>query len=692
MSKQSKYLAIFQVGPVQEFIQSAKKTLDYWSGSFLLSNFCAVAIRQIGRDDTLSNPPKERVIFPSVAENPLFKHIDSTNAAFPWSGRAEDDVYRPSIPNRLFCLLEGCQTDVSEALDKARRAVDGAWEQIQTEILLVLDDQGIDDVWRNIWKRQVKKPFEILHVWLEWPQDSGIDYPAAYRRTESLMGSRKATRWFEAEPPEEGHKCSLCGIREALHLSHANPHITRKDIRDDWDSIVQPRLRFSFRKGETLCAVCTVKRLAPRFVFRKALDIPSTSTVATAATVESLIANRTNALQCCVDAFVRSIRDIRQADVDEPAPGKSDPLPKHKDAPGFDWVDGDWFYDNHYRNLKLRYAGKAEKLDRADTARKSLFEMIESTLEEKKVADMERPETAPAGLAQSSRHLRCLPPTKYYAVLVADGDDMGERLGSMRTIEEHEELSRRLAAFSTSQAIDVLQTQHLGYVVYFGGDEGAAFLALEDLLDAMGQLRKRWGEYVEAPLAAGGIGAPTLSVGVSIAHHQDGLRGAVAAAHEAIHAAKSLPGKDSFCITLNRRSSGTFTCRSRWSYDGFEVLPFLECFVEAYRGNDLSPAWIQDFRREAGALGDPREDLQPSLLHDWITSRTSLCVDEAARIMRRHSQREAAGDIVQRLIDGAGDLLRKLESYSNNTYNRNRFQDFLTLMDVAQYVAKGGGQ
>jgi CRISPR-associated protein Cmr2 len=140
MSERRKHFGLLQIGPVQEFIQTAKKTVDYWSGSFILSYFCSVAINHIGKD---------KVIFPSVHANPLFAH--ASTHPLPWVDSAKEDVYRPSLPNRLFCQLDE-NLDAGVVLSEAKELIKEKWMIIQKEIFSTFPSQvfGLNKTWTTM--------------------------------------------------------------------------------------------------------------------------------------------------------------------------------------------------------------------------------------------------------------------------------------------------------------------------------------------------------------------------------------------------------------------------------------------------------------------------------------------------------------------------------------------------------------
>lgn len=666
MSDDRHYLAIFQIGPVQEFIQTAKKITDYWSGSFLLSYFCANAVHIIGED---------QVIFPSVNKNRLYVQADKP---LPWL-KPDDETLRPSLPNRLLCRLTAqSDEEVSEKLAAARTKVRDRWKEVQEIIWKNLPDQVKNShLIKQIWDRQVLHPLEILYVWKVWSGEDQ-DYSQEYQEIEALMGARKASRWFGEEKPEPGHKCSLCGERQALH---SNKGAWRSEIRQEWKTKMRAAkegLRYRFRQGETLCAICTVKRLAPYLVFGKTLDTPSTSTVAMGAVVKKILGKKDNPI------FLKKIEEfrkkVRTAAKDADEPSESDPLPLNEAAEGLLDMDGDWFYPEFYSKLSNDLHKKPKStasIKAADEARENLLKAWETKASEK------------------------LRPWKYYAVLAADGDNLGKALGSVKSENGHRVLSAALAAFSQEHAIKVLERRHLGYVVYFGGDEGAAFLALEDLFKALRLLRKSWEDNVVPAFKAHSpaADAPTLSMGAVVAHHQRGLRGVIRRAQEALVRAKDeIHKKDGFCVILDRRSGGTISCRSKWLLDGLDVPDLLDRLVTAYREGVLSSGWVHDLQQLAGAVGDPPRNLKgqnsegKDVRQDWVKNAAKMCASETARLMRRHCRGKEHVEAVVELAAELEKLNTELLAGITQNLNEGRFNDFINLMVLAQYVAKGGGR
>lgn len=180
------YLLLITIGPVQEFIASARRSRDLWLGSWLLSDLArevahAIALRE-GFD---------RLIFPAPA---------GVEALAPGGD--------PGVPNKILARVS---TDPAQ-LEPELRALAGAR-------LRALGEQAL---------AQVSGPFALdaalaqITELLEWywaalPLPAGADYPAVRARLEALGSARKLTRDFaRVSSAAPVPKSSIDGQRESV--------------------------------------------------------------------------------------------------------------------------------------------------------------------------------------------------------------------------------------------------------------------------------------------------------------------------------------------------------------------------------------------------------------------------------------------------------------------------------------------
>ena len=170
-------------------------------------------------------------------------------------------------------------------------------------------------------------------------------------------------------------------------------------------------------------------------------------------------------------------------------------------------------------------------------------------------------------LAGLTTHLKRLvkqngEPGAYYAVLIADGDNIGAKLMQCQSPDEHRELSRRLSAFAGSVRSIVERFQ--GALVFAAGEDVTAFVPIDTAIDCAEALRRRFLEVVNT-----GDSEPraTLSVGIAIGHFQDSLEDLLEAGRTMEHFAKELAGKNALAMQYRARSGSGIKFRYSWNSD-----------------------------------------------------------------------------------------------------------------------------
>lgn len=242
----SKSVVAFTVGPVQGFIEEARRTRDLWMGSQILVALIRGAARA------------------AVAAG--------ADLIYPKSAEVE------SLPNRFVAEVEPAR-----ALDTMRAcetAVDQVWRRICDSARSELAELAApSDYWNQTWLRQTKRHIETYWSIAD-PISDDESYQSRYQRATQALGARKRTRNFD-QSEETGLKDALSGSRAAMSNSD-----TAESQTEYWTEIAQhlklqerPTLLRANGK-ECLDAIGSVKR------FSKALPIglgfPSVSTIAAA--------------------------------------------------------------------------------------------------------------------------------------------------------------------------------------------------------------------------------------------------------------------------------------------------------------------------------------------------------------------------------------------------------------------------
>jgi CRISPR-associated protein Cmr2 len=386
------------------------------------------------------------------------------------------------------------------------------------------------------------------------------------------------------------------------------------------------------------------------------------------------------------------------------------PLRALKDAAGespvlswFAGLDGGWLFEEAYDAARVRkeyLAGTGTGLSNGE--KEQLLRTQEHALEEP--------------LAAARKSLICLlghidgahieRPAKYYAVLQMDGDEMGKWLSGQKapkfrealhpdfiavlerqhdatgkyadwieltkkesdaprplTPALHLAISRALGTFALDLVVRLVEEEHLGQLVFSGGDDVLAFVTLRDALPLAHRLRaafsgqittengridvdwnKKTGYVpIEKRIASTMGCTASASAGLAITHYKSSLQQAVHEAHQACEDyAKETVKRDALAIALLKRSgedvrTGTNWCI--WTGEGkdrtceADLAEAITRFAALVRGKWVASGYAYDLAAE-------REGL---LAFDQKSERDLIPLRlEALRLFRRRSEKLGA--------------------------------------------------
>jgi len=150
------------IGPVQSFIASARKTVDLWAGSYLLSQLSLYCMKYIAEE---FGP--DSIVFPDLHKQKCIKEwIESKGV------RLEDqdvlDPFYASIPNKFLAIVEYSQAEslAKTVEDELRKR----WIKISDYAKKHFKSQNqLKD--SALWDKQVKTFPEFYHSTTKWPKD-----------------------------------------------------------------------------------------------------------------------------------------------------------------------------------------------------------------------------------------------------------------------------------------------------------------------------------------------------------------------------------------------------------------------------------------------------------------------------------------------------------------------------------------
>lgn len=545
------YLFALSIGPVQEFIASARRSRDLWFGSWLLSELSKAAANQI----IIIHNDRGRLIFPST---------DDSNDMIP------DSQF--NVVNKILAIVD----DPKATGEAVQEAVQRRLSDISDQTLSRIKAKDSEAYFlEDIARKQVKDMIEFF--WSAYPLENQNAYPEAREKAETLLSARKSTRNFTSsdEWASNAPKSALDGQRESVIRDDAFDKLSAKQLRQ----------RYGVRPGERLCGVGVLKRNGNR---GNDDSFFSTSHVAALPLIERLKPDQHDLL----DTYVGDLCAALHLDKESSDLGRvpySDPYEPH---PVFSRpVKGETIgYDGHILF--------AERLD----------DLIENKSEKQTAAaDAEQARTALRKFLKDA--LGGETPSPYYALLLADGDNMGKVIDNISHIqidelvdtEKHRRLSQELSAFAKGVS-EIVVKKHQGSLVYAGGDDVLAFVPLHKVLqcgrDLADTFKTKLAKFNFREQENGNEYQPTLSVGVAIAHHLEPLQDTLTLVRKAERAAKKVDGKEALAIILSKRSGFDITIKGSWKTEGLKrpLDQRLRDFAKLHQAGDIPDGAAYELR------------------------------------------------------------------------------------------------
>ncbi len=496
------YLFLVSIGPVQDFIASARRSRDLAFGSWLLSELSKAAANKIKAENELKS-----LIFP--APDPQDKDSLSPGNSL-------------NVANKIVAVIDQSPQTMGE---EVRKAIDARLATIKNWAYA-----GMQDYDEQVAKAQIDDLVEFS--WVALPFD-GTNYAETRETLEALMAARKNTRdfskvtWYSNRP-----KSSIDGQLESAIPNGKYPN------RKDSEEVRTEKVKFLYKNygagpAERLSGVDLLKRKGS---FQSAASgFPSTSHMATIPFLQRLKAMNASqkaAIQKKWNEYIKEINNI----------------------PG-----------SHIEKVPTKYAAGADAIigdcDGSLLFGERLVDMMDTGYNKESMAAKLKP--AQEALQRFFDEIK-VPPNPYYAILRADGDRMGKVIDNQakQGEKQHQALSKALNKFAGSVR-KIVEEKYQGALVYAGGDDVLALMPLHTVLQCAKELadnfRKELNEFKDD-----NGDSPTLSAGIVIVHHLYSLQDALRLAGDAEDRAKKVPGKDALAITISKRSGDDYTIADKW--------------------------------------------------------------------------------------------------------------------------------
>ncbi|MBE0508573.1 MAG: type III-B CRISPR-associated protein Cas10/Cmr2, partial [Marinospirillum sp.] len=619
------------LGPVQGFVAQARRTRDFWAGSFLLSWLSSVAMASVEQQGGEINFPLPDEAFLAALKG------QADHQQLPQQG---------SVPNR-FKTLE-VLVDASFKPELVVQDMQTAWtllcEQVwKTDLLPYLTDLQ-DSAFslqqtRTIWTRQINHYWEI-----NWCLS---DDPAA----SNLLDRRKNWRShsLHAEP---GIKCMMMeGFQELSGLIYPD----QKKLESFWKGLRQRQQvkagKTDLRETECLSALGFVKRRFVRhFVDFKAElksglkiqgwplppQVPSVNHLAAAPWYTAVLQ------KAAVDPSTAiALQDFLAA---------AEPLVELSET-----------------DSRLRCVHQAIQACPSVATKFAGIDGVvfhASQLEQGKAFD--DPEQAKRTLS-ALNHLRKIAelpePSSFYAVLIMDGDSLGSQMSDKN---KQEGISRGLNAFT--KGVPERVKQHDGFLVYAGGDDVLALVSLPQAVELALVLRNFYAQCFDEQnkgRAADQKINTSLSGGIQFCHIKTPLTFVLKDAHSLLDdVAKDQTGRDALAIRVWKPGGLHLEWAQPWDYlveqkrqqsnllsDAVTV--FQEREADSPFTNKFIFKIIEVLRRLPDSFLNnlnPLDDLNPSQKTEQRTLLESLLQAELAHSGLNLGQGKERGQVLQELV------------------------------------------
>ncbi len=765
-------------GPVQSFIAAGRSTSDLWAGSHLLSRIAwegmKVVCERLGPD---------AIIFPQLRGVPIVDLWLQNEMGLPaiqfaeceWRAAKTDGnpLFAATLPNKFVALVPACL-----AKELAEQITDKVRTWVQTEALAMLDTclqeariaknpdyycyqqllsqlEGFPEVyWAAVpWLcseqngkvdtdelKAAMKPFypetnfgfldsdlwKLLNQSIDPEQDwhfykpnPGVLYPAIYDLLDRVASAAKSARPFK-QNPQQGYRNTLSGEHEWLTTDVkqlALPPGQRQETL--WQKLAAVKPSW-VKNGEHLSALDMLKRLWPtRFVKEIKNSVDGLSGLSRYVVSTHDMAFSTN--------FERWLKNA-----------DNEPLPIELLAQLEGWQEQSALpkkvlnMASSVSNRNKELAKKLPSFWEANAQNENLDPKIKTTLnnffqENYYALILMDGDNMGAWLAGSEDHYRLAYQDSWHSN-IRNGieqryqDKLKPYLESKRypSPARHMAISDALNGFSLDLARYVVETLYKGKLLYAGGDDVMAMVAVDDLLPMMLLLRLVYSgtfpvsgepltvwkellkqENAELKLKNGYVlkdqtlyrvmgDKATASCGAVIAHHTAPLGQVLKNLRNAEKRAKN-SGRNAFAIDILKRSGGPVKLTCPWFNDPDKPQSLLDSpmgqlirLKDALATPDLS-------RRAAYIAQDWLRQLPPASLFAQDSELYPLLLQKSLEypLFRQNKGISRHDDLAKSLVKLAMDINDKKEKESAISSKHQQVTDFIShFIGVAEFLAR----
>lgn len=520
----------FTLGPVQGFVAQARRTRDFWAGSFILSWLSSAAIACIQKQGgTVQFPvPDEGYM------HHLYNEAGKQNHPRPQQG---------SIPNRFMATTAQVPQDFHP--EWVTQTVQAAWRALADTVWAhdLADVAGAPT--QAIWSRQVEQFWDIT-----WVLSDGSE--------PSLLDRRK--NWRSATAPDEpGHKCMMMdGWQELSGVTHTD----MKAVNAFWEKLAasgKTGMASDLGKGEQLCALAFIKRRFSRYFDKVQVAMPGALGTLHGWQVPSAVPSV---------AFVAAAPWLARAIENHSVPANAFESLHEAARQITSYTEAVHVQSDTSFEIDIRCVQEAAKNRSQQDGFRRLWAGLDgqiyfpSALQNPRIFDNQPAAQQVLKQLQNLRRSANLQelPSPYYAILLMDGDQLGKHMGDK---DKQTPISKALNAF-TRDAGSVVR-DHNGFLIYAGGDDVLALLPLEDALPAAAALQKSYKEAFTKESPADNPIDSTLSGAIEFVHIRTPLTRVLQDAHRLLDdVAKEQTGRNAIAVRVWKPSGQALQWAMPW--------------------------------------------------------------------------------------------------------------------------------
>ncbi len=644
--KTKTYLFQITVPSVQKFISSSRKSADLWAGSFMISYLMKKLLKLVVKDyqaeliyPIIENTQEyEKELLANAPNVAIFK-IENDNPEII-KGLLQNEFQKSLNEFAKFRVVKLFDEDVN--IEDIKKAFNIRSDEKAEEILEKRENiiNQYKDKYLELSIHQIKESLKLFVEYLELEKPENYkevsedlanlinyekksqlpdkDFIENYQLIENPFKNKEKSEVLNSYSTWENfynyeknnnfqtgyikgvYRCSSCGEHTIIGASLDNLKVDTilKNWKGDiiWKPLWEADSKY-FNRGERLCGVCLAKRYFRDYLSGENLGFPSTSEIAaTLFKLKALEVLKQN--PDFNNLLVRFFENLEKIQKFKLRKVKGNPVPKleneiNKIFPAdknleedkqcqtykFFHVDGEWFIEDIWKN-----PNDYETIGADDRKANQMLRTLQSIYTYLKDKGIEK-------------HYK---PSEYYAVIMLDGDNIGEKLDLIKnlenSIETHRNFSKKLSELSKD--FKEIVEEYYGALVYSGGDDVLAFVPVEKALDCANEIQEKFRNTLKNQFPRIEKESKfTMSGAIIYAHHKLPLNFILDEARKCEEKAKE-EGKNRVCLKYIKRSLSSNEVVLRWvDVKKFKNIPVNKQFAYQLRNFQDTFKFKKDYKK-----------------------------------------------------------------------------------------------